>query len=258
VSGTVRTGWGFVAILLALWLIIASIGAAVHSSHFHKREIDADHRAHFYRVIGGEEDGSALTVENKLALDVKRAIAQHRLNRFRGDSNAYGGVTDALGVDPFDGSCGDECGFLTPSMKSNVLRAASGDADAVVSSDRPHDSGGPSIGIPGLILAVWFVLGVAIMASPFIQRRRKQETIRERYPAEARLLARFNNTLRELPPSHPEYQRIRGLRDGLQEELTERMSSGEEAVGTSRLEYLCREGENTLEALREGNRALDT
>lgn len=69
----------------------------------------------FYRIAGGEISGSGTGPDLTLARDLDEWVEEGRdIQDFRGNSNRYGGVSDALGFDPFDSSglgC-FECGPL--------------------------------------------------------------------------------------------------------------------------------------------------
>jgi hypothetical protein len=106
-------------------------------------------RAHFWRVIAGKEAPGAPTVENRLAKDLKSRLGPvtadaselpNSIHRFRGSSNAYGGISDAIGMDPFDesGLACNECGPLDANTKAKLLLIKQGQVDQVIVSDQPE------------------------------------------------------------------------------------------------------------------------
>lgn len=245
--------WVAIASALVVWLVVAAIASAVHT---HNQAGALDHwrtRGHFYRVIAGEEDASAPTVENKLALDLK-PLSRGELSRFQGNSNAYGGITDALGVDPFDGSCGIECGHLTGAVQGNVTRAKSGAVGVVIASDRPSTSGGPSVWTPFVLLLCWFALTAFWLSRPLLRRYRRKDEIRSRYASEYLLTQKLDQSIRALPPHDPQRQRLQALRNDLTGALNERAFGT--VTNTESLRRLGDEAELVLSTLEEGNKEL--
>ena len=128
---------GRVVAVLLLLVALATGGSAVAQAANHYQNQDAAeqyaNRAHFYRVLSGEESGSA-TVENQLARDLR---ATDNLNDFRGHSNSYGGIADAIGEDPFVSEGCEECGALRPEFREKVEQAKDGNVEQLISRDIP-------------------------------------------------------------------------------------------------------------------------
>lgn len=128
-----------VGVVLAVILTLTGVAGIWQASVGHPAiERQAERVAaerHFWRAVAGEESTSAASVENQLAQDLA-STPKSELGSFRGDSNRYGGITDAIGFDPFNGSgqnC-SECGPLKESVRSRVALAKSGQVGQVIAS----------------------------------------------------------------------------------------------------------------------------
>lgn len=137
----------FVVLTVAAILIGAGVQGLQHNTQRHEVAA-AQNRAHFWRVIAGEEVPNTPTVDNALAQDLKERLGPidrnttelpDEIKHFRGSSNSYGGITDAIGRDPFDnqGLPCQECGPLDRSTQKNLLEIKRGYVDRVVRSDTP-------------------------------------------------------------------------------------------------------------------------
>jgi hypothetical protein len=132
--------WIFAALLL--FGFTRGIGDVVnHSDTDHK--IAQSHKAqHFWDVVAGNSAGNEPTPGNKLARDI-RSLDDATINSFRGNSNAYGGVVEEIGFDPFNESGLNcfECGPLSDSVKHNLVLVHSGQASVVTASlEVPKDA----------------------------------------------------------------------------------------------------------------------
>lgn len=121
-------------LVIMLFLLACAVGGNVGSqalTHNMNQEVAEQYatRAHFYRVVAGEEDAGAPTVDNQFAQDLRNS---QDLRDFRGSSNTYGGISNALGEDPFVSEGCEECGALTVEFRTNVEQAKSGKLDAVL------------------------------------------------------------------------------------------------------------------------------
>lgn len=137
-----------------LFAVLAAAGTAAGTAqaidhHTTRNEIAAaGNRAHFWRVIAGEEAPNAPTVDNALAKDLKERLGPidrnaselpDEIKEFRGSSNTYGGITDAIGTDPFDsqGAPCLECGPLDAETQRNLLEIKRGHVNDVLRRDTP-------------------------------------------------------------------------------------------------------------------------
>jgi hypothetical protein len=250
--------WAVVAAALLVWLAVATISGASANHTYHSQLNHASQRSHFWRVVAGQDEDSAPTVDNKLAYDLRNVIngnsGKITVNTFTGDSNSYGGVTDALGVSPFDNSCGNECGHLTPYMKASLNEVKGGQLQSVIGNDtvkKPHSSRGTAF----MAFLFWLLLGAGIIALPFINKYRFKNTLRGQYRDECRLIDETTAAIRELPAGDPQIDQLKGLRDNLEKELQRRLGKG---TSEGRINHLKDELQNTLTAVQEGNKMLDT
>lgn len=141
------------AIILGLTGAAGISQAVSHDRHETAVEV-VEERAHFYRVIGGEESASSPTVDNTLAAELRDRLGPVNTNatelpaaidNFRGDSNAYGGITDAIQMDPFDetGLSCFECGPLSAEFKDKLLEIKKGNVEQVIHSELPTPESTP-------------------------------------------------------------------------------------------------------------------
>lgn len=112
---------------------------------------------HFWRVVAGQESGTAPGPANQLAKDIKD-LSPKELREFRGDSNRYGGITDAIGFDPFDESGLNcfECGPLDLHTIHNVELIHSHGLSSVLFINKVrHSTSGWSVTPFGLATINW-------------------------------------------------------------------------------------------------------
>lgn len=145
----VKTQLRLVAIAAVAFSIVIIISILIQSQgHSSNRKLQAknDTEQHFWRAIGGVDSTAAETVENQLALDLKAVLDnEDAIANFRGDSNRYGGISDAIGYDPFNGTGQGcvECGPLDDSVQANLRLIASGNLNRVLAStNTTYDTSG--------------------------------------------------------------------------------------------------------------------
>jgi hypothetical protein len=246
--------WAVIAAVLLVWLAVAAVSSASASHSYHNQISHAQTRNHFWQVVSGQADGSEPTVDNKLAVDLQLLKTQKDVAAFHGDSNQYGGITDAIGVDPFDDSCGNECGYLTSYMRTTLAKVQSGQVDAVVTADtvsKPHST----TGTPVLLFIVWLLAGGGLVAWPFVRRHRDANTLKSAYRDESHLLNEARDAMKELGPADPRYDELKGLRDNLEKALERRLGRG---TDSGRIDNLVNDLRVNLDAVQEGNKTLDS
>lgn len=244
--------WPVVAVLLLVWLVGTVIANSVQSSHYHAALRHANASTHFYQVIAKQTEPDTSVVD-RLALDL-RTVPAAKLRLFRGNSNSYGSVSSTLGFDPFDESCGVECGPLTPNALAEISRAKQG---VVPHTTVAHPGGG--VGAPLDVLALWVLLGGIFFVWPYFGNMRSHKAMEQRYPDDWRAVAELTKALDSGNLSSTDEHEIRQLRDGLSSALQERMTpgGGGNAVTVSRVASLKSEARDRLAAIEEGNRVLE-
>lgn len=127
-----------------LLMVVVTVGvltgiSAGNQAYDHAKQRDAARvaasEAHFWKVVAGEESGTAPTVDNRLASDLATRLDDpDAIRDFRGDSNRYGGISDAIGYDPFDGAGLDcvECGPLDAETMAKIEQIQAGKLDEVI------------------------------------------------------------------------------------------------------------------------------
>jgi hypothetical protein len=159
-------------LVIMLFLIACAVGGSVGSqalTHNINQDIAEQQatKAHFYRVIAGEESDGGPTVDNQLATDLRNATD---LRDFRGHSNTYGGIADAIGEDPFVSEGCQECGALTPEFRTNVEQVKNGQLDRVLAREvHTVDTSGFSatpfgLSVPTAAGLAWFFGGPLALA----------------------------------------------------------------------------------------------
>lgn len=141
------------------------VQAVTHNDVRHEVAI-AQQRAHFWRVIAREEEPNTPTVDNRLAKDLRDRISPGSsslppdITEFRGTSNAYGGISDAIGYDPFENeslAC-RECGPLDARTKRNLLLIQEGQVEQVVANDVPQLDTSYTLTPNGMSVLAWGAL----------------------------------------------------------------------------------------------------
>lgn len=167
--------------VLAAAIFVVGAGSAffqfIRTDNYELEMEAAGKRAHFWRVVAGEAAAPAPTVENRLARDLGAQLGPidpaarslpPAIEAFRGDTDAYGGITAALGFDPFDqtGLTCRECGPLDAETKAKLLRIKRGAVEYVIAEEAPDPPEGiiyVPFGIPlALVLLVLWLAGGAL------------------------------------------------------------------------------------------------
>lgn len=110
------------AVFFCLLFVVTAVSGLMqdinHQDASRQQEV-SQQKSHFWKVIAGEESGVAPGVGNTLARDIR---STDNISDFRGDSSRYGGITDAIGFDPFDerGLNCSECGPLSQQVQNNI------------------------------------------------------------------------------------------------------------------------------------------
>lgn len=242
--------WAVIAAVLLVWLAVAAISSASASHSYHNQVSHAQTRDHFWQVVTGKADGSEPTVDDTLALDLQQLKTTKQIDSFQGDSNRYGGITDALGVDPFDDSCGSECGHLTSYMRSTLEKVQAGGEVAPETVAKPSSS----TGTPELLFVLWLLAGAGLVAWPFVKRHREANTLKSSYRDESHLMDKADELLKELPAADPRYDEIKLLRTRLEQGLERRLDRG---TDDGRVDAVVRELQASLAAVEAGNKTLD-
>lgn len=157
-------------------ILLVGGGAAVVQSIDNNRAEQAqevsDKEAHFWRIVAGEGSGSSPTVDVLLARDLQ-GLSASQVDDFRGHSNRYGGITDAIGFDPFDETGLDcfECGPLDQGTKDNLALIRADNLDAVINKttvEAPKEGLTLTpfgLGIPTTVFILWMVGGPLTLAA---------------------------------------------------------------------------------------------
>lgn len=168
------------AVAAALLLLVGGSATvqAINHSHAQEQSEVSEKEAHFWRIVAGEASGSTPTVDVLLARDL-RGLNAVQVNEFRGNSNRYGGVTDAIGFDPFDETGLDcfECGPLDQDTKNNLGLIRSGQLEDVLATtvvEKPDEGFSLTpfgLGIPTTVIFLWMVGGPLTLAAAHYSAR---------------------------------------------------------------------------------------
>lgn len=158
-----------VLIVLAVTTVSAVIQTASQNQATAAQEA-AENEAFFWRVVAGEDSGGP-TVDVQLARDL-RGLSASEVQAFQGNSNRYGGITDAIGYDPFDetGLNCFECGPLDPYTKDNLALIRAGQLDQVLAgTEVPAPEEGLTLTPFGMsmvsyLLILWIIGGPITLA----------------------------------------------------------------------------------------------
>lgn len=248
--------------------VVAALGimfgaTVAHNGSIHNQIQQAHARQHFWAVVAGRDAPDEFTVANKLGSDLRLLVGPvdgnatrlpPPLTSFRGDPNAYGGITDEIGVDPFvsGGGC-NECGPLTGYMQAGLLDVKRGHVDEVIAAAKPsvHERSAAWMLWVLVVYALTFPLYVVAMRLPAARRQRSLEA---QYPNEAKMVERLDRAIGQLPPGTREYEDFSRMRERLQRELAMRVSDGtDDTVSERRLQKTKQEASRMIEAMEEGN-----
>jgi hypothetical protein len=245
-------GWVVCGAIWLAWAVFAFGANQAKDSNYRDKLDAAKTQQVFWRVVAGREQGNESGVLNKLANDL-RATPASELVDFRGDSNRYGGITEALGYDPFNGPNCQECGPLDDAVVADAIEIKKGGLQAVVARLQPpkpdHVSGPP--------LVLWLVWLVSLPLAVFGYKRYAQhrhEVKYGEYTQELELADSLSSAMKGLPS--PQADELGVLRSKLLEGIDQRVKYGEDEAKQMRLAALKEEALATLEAIDEGNRVL--
>jgi hypothetical protein len=243
--------WGAVAVVLVLVFVFLLIGHTAATANYKHDLQDANARVRLYAAAEGRSL-SEPSVERKLGADVYAYAKAHsgHLDGFRADTNSYGGITDAIGEDPFDGINCSECGPLKPEWQERLESATQGKANLPNLIDRPTKPGNPARSV-GVLLLLWaFVLPLLLVGSRILDHRRR---VRSYSAEDYHLLSALDQQL-EQGSDDPDLQHLRA---GLQNALNERANAGKTEKTEMLIDRLKSEARDRLEALEAGNRYFD-
>lgn len=243
--------WASAGALLLAWSgLAAGVNAGSDDNYDERRQI-ALKQQQFWSIVAGEQ-GAPVGVFGKLASDL-RDLEIEKLGGFRGDSNRYGGISEELGFDPFNGTNCSECGPLDQEVINTVVDVKSGRLGVVLTDLQPEEPD-TAPHPPGWLWILWVIAGPASLGGIYLVDKRREERKYSEFGEEMALVRSLERASEDLP--WEQAHDIANLRKKLKESIDQRIRYGEEEARTLRTQELLREAEETLEALREGNRAL--
>jgi hypothetical protein len=195
-----------------------------------RHEQVAENRIHFWRVIAGQETASSPTVDNQLANDLKVALEKDQLAEFRGTSNQYGGISEALGSDPFAGESCKECGPLSGEMLVDLITIRNGDVDKLVASERvePWHFEFWRVGFSSLLVLLFFS---PVVIWERVREHRLQRKMRECYGDSMNDLDEVDRVLAQVSlrwGDHPQVKALQGARDDLVRDMRASVRTNDE------------------------------
>ena len=244
--------WAVAGALLLSW---AGVTSGINSGSQDAYEDDvaaAQKQQQFWRIVAGQGEGPS-GVLNKLAKDL-RDLPLEDISGFRGDSNRYGGISEELGFDPFNGVNCSECGPLDEQVVENVRIIRDGRVTEVLQRlepEKPDKTSGP----PGALWPLWLISLPVFVGGSYLRNKRREEHRYSEYGQEMELVRSLDEAIPELPSGQA--NDLATLRDQLMQNINQRIKYGEEEARAMKLEALRQEAEETLEAIAEGNRALN-
>lgn len=249
--------WAAAGALLLAWFGLAA-GVNAGTNDEVKDAIAQQGKAeHFYRVVAGDISGQEPGPANRLARDL-RELSEEEIISFAGDNNRYGGISEELGFDPFNGVDCSECGPLDTQVIFDVQAVKDGDLEGVLDRlesevPKPDEMSGP----PLLLWFLWFVSFPVTVGIKYVQRQRSEEDKYRDFPDERELLAQLREAKSELPPGHQEWLALDQLADQLQEQIDLRVSYKHRKTKEMKLEALTQEASSRLEEIEAGNKTLE-
>lgn len=227
--------WSFLLIFTLGWTLGGvAFGALDRASHNDALRT-VNNRNAFYRVIAGESTPTSPTVDARLALDLREALGgidpdatqlPDEILKFQGTSNAYGGITDAIGFDPFNGaglSC-SECGPLDREVQQQLLEIKQGHVADVLIATPPQ----PGYHLIPLDLA-WWLWGLVCMVVVVLVHlwymyfdNREHDKLCAEYPEEMEFISKVDRQLAKVSLRHgddPEVVALQRRRDLLMAEM---------------------------------------
>lgn len=249
--------WSIAGALLLAWLVFSASANAGAESRVEDDIALAEKREHFYRVVAGDVDGFAPGPGNKLGRDL-REIDAESLDSFTGDSNRYGGITDDLGFDPFNGVDCSECGPLDRDVIDDVTAIKEGNLDEVL--DRIAEDVDPADSVPEPPTFLWIVWGLSLpvgIGTIYVRSRRSEESRYRDFAMERRLLGEINEAKETVSVRSVEWNELDALAQRLQAQIETRVNYRQDKLRKMRYETLIEEANEALDAVSAGNRALD-
>lgn len=248
--------WVTIGAALALWAGAAQITTRVSDGNEQDQRRQAEKTKSFYRAVAAGTPVGGQGPLGKLAADLQELEAT-RIVDFRGDSNRYGGITDQLGFDPFDGPNCSECGRLDHDVQMALFDIKEGKLDRVLAE---IDEGvEESDGAPKPSAPVWFLWLVSLpgyLGYTFIRGKRQEEDRYREFGTERTLLRQVQEIRRSLPASDPRASGLDQLARRLEAQMSKRVTFAGQKKQDMRLEALTAELEAAVESIEAGNREL--
>jgi hypothetical protein len=257
-SNAIKAAWATACVALLVWTVGAGIAGSVQTRHYHHAQEQVAVQTHFYRVIAGQ-DAVGVHVNDTLASDL-RSTPKDKLPLFQGTSNQYGGITAEIGVNPFDNTCGVECGRLVPSVLQNVERARDGHPPTIRAAKHVTSWLLPFALFVAVVIG-GILLGFAGTLTKWQRRRSAQQSLRAAYPEECRTLDRLQHQMDLLsvhhmtPREQARYAQLAEMHDGIEAALKMRIDpdSVDDQISEARADKLLTEASQVLAAVEAGN-----
>lgn len=251
------TIWLSVGALLLAWFGF-STGVNAGTRDRASEELAQEQKVeHFYRVVSGELTGSESGPANKLARDL-RELPFEDLDTFMGDSNRYGGISDDLGFDPFDGVDCSECGRLDSEVILYVQEVKNGNLNLVIQELAEGVEEADLMSRPGSgIVFLWVLslpVGIGIL---YVLGRRSEESRYREFSTERRLVSELREARSELPPGTSDADVLDAMIVRLEDQIEMRVNYKKSKTQEMKLDHLMKEANATLGAITAGNRTLD-
>lgn len=248
--------WLAVGLLLLLGMGYSSISHRAKVDDYKGQLEQVSGEIHFWRVIADVDHNDQGGMLNKLARDL-RDLPIDQVRIFKGDANRYGGIADELGYDPFAGINCSECGLLKENIAEAVVLARTGHLDQVIGPLTPREpgkAGGPNLDD----MAIWLLVGpIAIGIIIAVDWRHRQKRYQE-MSSEMHLIGRLDRALEQGGFDSPEQRyELQSVRDKLMTEIDTRVRYSHKEKQRLRMNDLSNEARSTLEAIEEGNKALN-
>lgn len=248
--------WLIAGALLFAWSGVSAGSNSAERNRAKDETAQLAKQEHFYRVVAGELSGNEPGPANKLARDL-HDLPVEQIDTFTGDSNRYGGITEDLGFDPFNGVDCSECGPLDYEIALDVIAIKTDQLERVVddlhAEVKPADT---TSGPPTFAWFLWFFSLPTYVGVMYVRQRRGEERKYREFPEERHLLGELRDAQAELPQG-PLWDELERLSFRLQEQIETRVEYSKSKTQTMKLESLMQEGSDALEAIAAGNQTLD-
>ena len=249
--------WGAAGATLLAWVALAAGLNAGTNSEVKEARSQAAKETRFYQVVAGELSGSEPGPANRLARDLRETPVE-RLSSFQGDSNRYGGISEELGFDPFNGVDCQECGFLDPDVIENTEQVKNGDLPTVLEEIQDEvpvqdDTPGP----PAFLWFLWIISYPIYAGYVFVKDRRSVEARYRDFAEERSLIGQLREAQHALPPGSQDWNALDQLADNLQEQIEQRVSYRQSKTQRIKIDTLTDEASSVLDDIAAGNRELD-